>query len=181
MSRVWARERLSAAGPRPLVRILGQAPLHATLYALERLRCNACGEVYTAEPPEGVGPERYDETAAAMIAQLKYGSGTPFYRLAHLEGHLGIPLPAATQWEVVAEAAELIKPARDELIRQAAQGEVLYNDDTSMRVLRLARGEPSRTSGRVCSPAGSCRPGRGDGSPCFSPGGSTRVRIWARY
>jgi transposase len=127
---------------RTLVRIVGQAPLEATLYALERLRCNACGEVYTAELPEGVGPERYDETAAAMIAQLKYGSGTPFYRLAHLERHLGIPLPAATQWEVVAEAAELIKPARDELIRQAAQGEVLYNDDTSMKVLRLAR-EPS--------------------------------------
>ena len=71
-------------------------------------RCNACGEVYTAEAPEGVGPERYDETAAAMIAQLKYGSGTPFYRLAHLERQLGIPLPAATQWEVVAEVAELI-------------------------------------------------------------------------
>jgi len=127
---------------RTLVRIVGQAPLEATIYALERLRCNACGEVYTAEAPEGVGPERYDETAAAMIAQLKYGSGTPFYRLEHLERHLGIPLPTATQWEVVAEAAELIKPARDELIRQAAQGEVLYNDDTSMKVLRLAR-EPS--------------------------------------
>ena len=34
------------------------------------------------------------------------------------------------------------KPALEELIRQAAQGEVLHNDDTSMRVLRLAR-EPS--------------------------------------
>ena len=55
---------------------------------------------------------------------------------------LGIPLPAATQWEIVEEAAELIKPARDEMIRQAAQGEVVHNDDTSMRVLRLAR-EPS--------------------------------------
>jgi len=55
---------------------------------------------------------------------------------------MGIPLPAATQWEVVEEAAELLKPARDELIRQAAQGEVVHNDDTSMRVLRLPR-EPS--------------------------------------
>ena len=36
----------------------------------------------------------------------------------------------------------MIKPARDELIRQAAQGEVLYDDDTSMKVLRMAR-EPS--------------------------------------
>ncbi len=43
---------------------------------------------------------------------------------------------------MVEEAAEVMKPAHDELIRQAAQGEVLHNDDTSMRVLRLAR-EPS--------------------------------------
>ena len=63
-------------------------------------------------------------------------------RLEQLQGQLGIPLPAATQWEVVEEAAELMKPARDELIRQAAQGEVMHNDDTSMRVLRLPR-EPS--------------------------------------
>ena len=125
-----------------LVRIVGQAPLAATVYSLERLRCGACGQVFTAQEPEGVGPEKYDETAAAMIAQLKYGSGTPFYRLEQLEGQLGIPLPAATQWEIVEEAAELIQPARDELIRQAAQGEAVHNDDASMRVLKLAR-EPS--------------------------------------
>ncbi len=128
--------------PKVLVRIVGQAPLAATVYSLERLRCGACGQVYTAQEPEGIGPEKYDETAAAMIAQLKYGSGTPFHRLEQLESRLGIPLPAATQWEIVEEAAELIKPAREELIRQAAQGEVVHNDDTSMRVLQLAR-EPS--------------------------------------
>ena len=93
--------------PKVLVRIVGQAPLAATVYSLERLRCGACGQVFTAEEPEGVGPEKYDETAAAMIAQLKYGSGTPFYRLEQLERHLGIPLPAATQWEIVEEAAEV--------------------------------------------------------------------------
>jgi hypothetical protein len=43
---------------------------------------------------------------------------------------------------MVEEAAELIKRARDELIRQAAQGQVLHNDDTSMKVLRLER-EPA--------------------------------------
>src|SRR5271168_4583900 len=128
--------------PRTLVRIVGQAPLAATVYELDRLRCNLCGEVFTAEEPEGVGPEKYDETTAAMIALLKYGSGMPFYRLEKLEHLLGIPLSASTQWEIVEEAAEVIKAARDELIRQAAQGEVLHNDDTGMRVLRMAR-EPS--------------------------------------
>jgi len=128
--------------PKALVRIVGQAPLSATVYELERLRCNACGQVFTAAEPEGVGSEKYDETAAAMIAQLKYGSGIPFYRLERLEDQLGIPLPAATQWEIVEEAAEVMKSAHEELIRQAAQGEVLHNDDTSMRVLHLER-EPS--------------------------------------
>ena len=145
--------------PKALVRIVGQAPLAATVYELQRLRCNACGQVFTAAEPAGVGPEKYDETAAAMIAQLKYGSGVPFNRLERLEELVGIPLPAATQWEVVAEAAEVIKPAREELVRQAAQGEVLHNDDTSMRVLRLVR-EPSDqrtgvfTSGIVATGAG---------------------------
>src|SRR5271169_5019822 len=128
--------------PHVLVRLVGQAPLAATVYQLDRLRCNLCGEVFTAPEPEGVGPEKYDETTAAMIALLKYGSGMPFYRLEKLEHLLGIPLPASTQWEIVEEAAEVIQAALDELIRQAAQGEVVHNDDTSMRVLHLAR-EPS--------------------------------------
>src|ERR1043166_6256928 len=145
--------------PKVLVRIVGQAPLAATVYSLERLRCGACGQVFTAQEPEGVGPEKYDETASAMIAQLKYGSGTPFYRLEQLERHLGIPLPATTQWEIVEEAAEVIKPARDELIRQAAQGEVLHNDDTGMKVLKLERepgdqGTGGFTRGVVSTTAG---------------------------
>ena len=133
--------------PRVLVRIVGQAPLAATVYSLERLRCGSCGQVFTADEPEGVGTDKYDETAAAMIAQLKYGAGTPFNRLEQLEGQLGIPLPAATQWEIVEEEAQVIKPGRDELIRQAAQGEVMHNDDTGMRVLMLKRDPKDERTG----------------------------------
>ncbi len=133
--------------PKALVRIVGQAPLAATVYELERLRCNACGQVFTAEEPEGVGPEKYDETASAMIAQLKYASGVPFHRLERMQEMLGIPMPAATQWEVVEEAADVIKPAHEQLIREAAQGEVLYNDDTSMRVLNIERDPADERTG----------------------------------
>jgi transposase len=107
--------------PKVLVRIVGQAPLAATVFELERLRCNACGQVFTAEEPESVGPEKYDETAAAMIAQLKYGSGVPLHRLERMEELLGILLPASTQWGLVEETAALIQPAHEELIGQAAQ------------------------------------------------------------
>ena len=85
-----------------------------------------------------MGIEKYEATAASMIALLRYGSGVPWNRLEGLKGSLGIPLPAATQCEIVAERAAVIQPALQEFIRQAAQGQVLYNDDTSMRVLALS-------------------------------------------
>jgi transposase len=125
--------------PKVLIRIVGQAPIQATVYNLERLRCNLCGQVFTAEAPEGVGADKYDETVSSMVAQLKYGSGMPFNRLEKLEQRLGVPLPATTQWEIVEEAAEVLKPAYEELIRQGAQGEIFHNDDTGMKILKLQR------------------------------------------
>lgn len=123
--------------PGVLVRITGQAPLQARVYELQKLRCHLCGKVFTAEPPEGVGEEKYDATAASMIALLKYGSGVPFNRLEGLQGSLGIPLPASTQWDVVHPAAKQMTPVYRELIRQAAQGDVVYNDDTTIKILEF--------------------------------------------
>ena len=133
------------AQPRRLVRVRGQPPLHATVYALERLRCHLCGELFHAKAPEGVGEHKYDETAASMVALLKYGTGVPFNRLQRLHGQLAIPLPATTQWDIVHRAAQPLAPAYAELVRQAAQGDVVHNDDTTMKVLSLmtARGEPA--------------------------------------
>jgi transposase len=125
--------------PGVLVRIQGQAPLAATVYELEKLRCNLCGNVYTAATPPEAGEKKYDESAASMIVLLRYGSGFPWYRLRGLEQSLGIPLPVATQCEIAADTAVALQPAWDELMRQAAQGEVVHNDDTSMRVLSLDR------------------------------------------
>src|SRR5271157_1639384 len=61
--------------PGLLVRMKGQAPIEATVYALEKLRRNLCGETFTAAAPEGVGEEKYDATTASMIALLRTGVG----------------------------------------------------------------------------------------------------------
>ena len=129
--------RVYPSTPIRLLRIEGLAPLLAKVYVLEQLRCNLCGERFTAPAPEGVGEERYDETAAAMIAMLKYGTGVPFNRIANLQDGMGMPVPVATQWDLVSDGSELLFPVFAELIRQAAQGDVLYNDDTVMKVLSL--------------------------------------------
>jgi transposase len=133
--------------PGVLVRIHGQAPIAATVYEFEKLRCNLCGDVFTAAAPEEAGEKKYDETAASMIALFRYGNGFPSNRLAGLEESLGIPLPVATQCGIVAETAVALRPAFDELVRQAAHGELVHNDDTSMRVLSPDRGDvsPERT------------------------------------
>jgi len=124
--------------PATLVRVKGVAPFAATVYELERWRCNLCGIVFTADAPVGVGAEKYDETVASMLGLLRYGSGLPMNRIEKLQIGFGIPLPVSTQWEILLEAADLLVPAHAELIRQAAQGEVLHNDDTTMRILNRA-------------------------------------------
>jgi transposase len=129
----------ASVAPHRLVRIVGQAPIGAKVYEMESLRCNLCLEIFTAQTPGGVGEKKYDETSGSMIALLKYGTGFPFYRLEHLQGSVGIPLPASTQWEIVHEVAGIVEPAHGELIRQAAQGEVLHNDDTTMKILALMK------------------------------------------
>ncbi len=158
--------RLSEPGR--LVRIVGMAPLAATVYERDRLRCNLCGDVFTAPAPKGVGDKKYDATAAAMVGLLKYGCGLPFNRIEKLQRGMGIPLPAATQWDLVRDAVKLLGPAHEELINQAAQGKVVHNDDTTAKILELmaesqeqaARGDGSQertgvyTSGIVSLTAG---------------------------
>jgi len=149
------RGTLYDATPGVLVRIVGAPPLHARVYELQKLRCHLCGKLFTAEPPAEAGARKYDATAAAMIALLKYGSGLPFNRLEGLQRNLRVPLPASTQWDVVHAFAPCVTPAFDELLRQAAQGQVLHNDDTTVKILEWmgARGE------HVGDPSDSARSG----------------------
>ena len=123
--------------PKVVVRITGRAPLAASVYESERLRCNLCGAIITAHLPADAKGPKYDETAAAMIAILRYGYGLAHNRLDKLQRSLGVPLPASTQWKVVKEAAPSVAPAYDCLVAQSAQGDVIHNDDTKMPVLAL--------------------------------------------
>jgi transposase len=123
--------------PSMVVRINGAPPLQATVYELEKLRCNICGKLYTADLPVEAGSQKYDETASAMLANLRYGSGLPFNRIAKLQTGMGIPLAPSTQWDVIEKMADKIHPVFPELIRQAAQGDVIHNDDTTMKVQEL--------------------------------------------
>jgi len=119
------------------LRLIGTAPVQGKAYELQSLRCNLCQEVFTAPMPEDSGDEKYDGSVGSIIAVLKYGSGFPFYRLEKLQQNAGVPLADATQWDIVERMDRLTYPAADELVRQGAQGTLVHNDDTVMKVLEL--------------------------------------------
>src|SRR5262249_60835684 len=136
-SRRWVPARSEHTAQGIVVRARGPPPLAARVYELQKLRCHLCGEVFTAPAPSEAGERKYNASAGSMIALLKYGSGLPFNRLEGLQGHLEIPLPASTQWDIVQAVAAPLAPPFDELIRQAAPGDVLHNDDTTVKILQL--------------------------------------------
>jgi transposase len=134
--------------PGVFVRVIGGAPLQSQVWETEKLRCNLCGEIFTAPLPEEAGTAKYDETAGAMVPLLRYGSGMPFNRLDQLQDSLGCPLPSSTQWEIAEKAANRgAASVYDELMRQAAQGRIIHNDDTTMKILAMMGSNDDGRSG----------------------------------
>jgi len=125
--------------PAIMLRITGAPPIAAKAYELERLRCDTCGWVATATLPAEAGQEKYAPSVGVMIAEFRYGTGVPHYRLARFQLDLGVPLPESTQWELVAALAEVVQPVSTVLVALAANATLIHNDDTTMRILELRR------------------------------------------
>ena len=126
------------AKPKSVIRVYGRSPIAAHVCSLQRLRCNGCQKIFTAKtPPQFAGKKKYDESAAATIAVMHYALGATFYRLEQLQQCQKVPLPAATQWQIVNDAYPLLMPVFNELVTMAANGQVLHNDDTTARILSL--------------------------------------------
>ena len=122
--------------PATMVRIVAMSPITAKVIEREALRCGSCGESYTADFPEGFGSaEKYDETVPAMLGYMRFGTGVPFTRFSYFLKNLGAPIPRSTMSDLVFAAAAVFDPVLDELMRQAAQGELIYQDDTVMKIL----------------------------------------------
>jgi transposase len=116
------------------VKIHGQAPLGATIIEHESLRCALCGEVFNAPKSEATS-EKYDHTAVAMMALLKYGTGMPFHRLEKLQFSLGIPLPESSQWDVLKYKLPVFRILFHILINESAYADLIYIDDTPAKIL----------------------------------------------
>lgn len=121
--------------PAILIQLTGQPMVGATKYEREVLRCSACQQRYTAPLPEEVKEEKYTPSADVAIALAKYGAGMPFHRLARMQAVYGVPLAESVQFERCEAVADRALPVYLEMRKLGAQGEVIYGDDTRVKIL----------------------------------------------
>jgi transposase len=119
------------------MRLDGNALLSAVRYELEKLRCSACGQIFTASVPVAAGAEKYTARARAILALGRYYLGLPWYRLEGFQALVGVPVADATQWDQAELVGDCSYPVFKCLETLAAQGEVIFQDDTPHRILTL--------------------------------------------
>ncbi len=131
------RGRLYRLPPGVEMRLDGAALLAAVRYEVEKFRCSACGQIFPAPLPIAAGSEKYTARARAVLALARYYLGVPLYRVESYQALVGVPLPDATQWDQLEHVGNCTYPVFKHFEQLAAQGEVIYQDDTPARVLAL--------------------------------------------
>ncbi len=103
-----------------------------------------------SSPPAEAGVEKYAPNVAPMLAVLRYGFGMQMNRVVDLQKMFGVPLPLGTQWEQVKACyAEIGSVIGSELVKQAAAGSVLHNDDTNGLEKDMSKRKASVTECKV--------------------------------
>ncbi len=126
---------------RPLVRLRfdGQPLAKVTHFDLEQLRCGACGALFAAQLPPEAGSKTYAVSLKVNLAVAHYHMGLPFKRIESFQRLLGMPLPDATQWELVEQVADSGYPVYEQLKHLGAQQTLVYQDDTGARVMSMIK------------------------------------------
>jgi hypothetical protein len=128
---------LYALPPGVEMRIDGHALLSALRYELQKLRCSACGQIFTAPLPREASEEKYSPRARAVLVVGRYYLGLPFYRVEGYQALLGVPMPDSTQWNQIEKVADCCYVVFELFETLAAQGELIHQDDTSVRIVTL--------------------------------------------
>jgi len=134
---VCGQGTLYALPPGVEIRIDGHALLSAMRYALQKLRCSACGQTFTAPLPSQAGEEKYSARARAVLVVSRYYLGLPLYRVEAYQAMLGVPVPDATQWDQIEQVGDCAYVVFEQMEQVAAQGELIFQDDTAVRIISL--------------------------------------------
>jgi transposase len=122
------------------VRIKANPLFEVEHHEMQRLRCSACGWLFTAKMPQDLqkSPSATPE-AIALTAMLRYQAGFPKYRLLGFLKLQGIFLTWTKLWGLVVVLFEILLPVFNHLKVLAREGRLVQNDDTRMKVLERSR------------------------------------------
>lgn len=98
--------------PARLLRVTGSTAYTPVQHLSERLRCNSCGEFFTANLPaevleDGSSNQKYGFSARSIMGINKYFAGSPYYRQESLQSLLGMPITASTIFDQCEHLARL--------------------------------------------------------------------------
>lgn len=122
--------------PQVVVRLAGNPLITGTRYVARGTRCNVCNTRFKAPLPSDVkDTPKYDASVATTLAIARYSLGLPMHRIEQNQANHGIPLPDATQWDLLYGLYKTVCPAFETLQKQAANGSLMLYDDTPGRIL----------------------------------------------
>ena len=139
--------KLSLSSPGIFIRIEGSNLFNVFRYETQKLRCALCGTLFTATLPDHI-KSKYDFSAKALIAVMKYEMGVPWYRLAKWQQQIGAPIPESTQWELMVELYNCVAVVFNLLVTLAAQSKLFYQDDTTFKILEVIRENKDKDSAK---------------------------------
>lgn len=138
--------------PATMLRISGQSPFVPEQHVMERLRCNACGQYFTAKLPskvveDGEPGQKYGYSARSLMALHKFFAGAPYYRQESIQALMGVKLTASTVFDQTELVANSLQPVYKVLTQNAANAVHYYLDDTGNRILdQVPVEKPQRNS-----------------------------------
>ncbi|HEY5867952.1 MAG TPA: transposase [Candidatus Tectomicrobia bacterium] len=71
------------------------------------------------------------------MAVGRYVLGLPLYRIEAYQAMRGVPVPDATQWDQIEALGDCAYKVFAQMEHEAAQGELIFHDDTAVRILAL--------------------------------------------
>lgn len=138
--------------PATMLRISGQSPFVPEQHVMERLRCNACGQYFTAKLPsevveDGEPGQKYGYSARSLMALHKFFAGAPYYRQESIQALMGVKLTASTVFDQTELVVNSLQPVYKVLAQNAANAVHYYLDDTGNRILdQVPVEKPQRNS-----------------------------------
>jgi transposase len=130
-----------------IVRVKGQSFAKIYRYHRDKLRCNLCGIIISADMPPEVGKNKYDESFIALLALMKYFVAIPFYRQENFQRLLNVPLSDSTQWYLIEQLAGYCYAVFNTLKQLAGNARLVHNDDTSLKILEVIKQIKDGTAG----------------------------------